>query len=124
MSLSYTYAVVGLKTTSVNTLTNVITSIQWTLTGTDSAGNTGSFSGVTPYSLNANTFIPFESLTETDIVSWIQATVSGDSLYFQHINDQIESQININTVTMVDVDTNALPWAPRVDDTNSTTTDT
>jgi hypothetical protein len=123
MSLTYDYAVTGLKTATVNTFTDVITTVQWTLTGTDDVGNTGSFSGVTPYSLNtATTFIPFNSLTENEVLSWVQTTLSNDSMYFQHIVDQIESQIAIKTAAVAELNVTALPWASPAVDTTATTT--
>jgi hypothetical protein len=56
-----------------------------------------------------DTFIPFASLTEADVIKWISDVVTGNPGYQQHIDEQIQKQIDqhINPVTEPD-----LPWAP------------
>ena len=53
------------------------------------------------------TFIPFDQLTEADVLSWIQAVVVGD--YENHVNEKIQEQIDVSLNPVVDA---TLPWAP------------
>lgn len=73
MAVTYTWEVTGLKTTTVANTSDVVVQTYWKKKGTDEAGNTGEFSGATPFSANsmpANTsFVPFADLTEADVLS-------------------------------------------------------
>ena len=53
------------------------------------------------------TFIPFEQLTEADVLTWIQAVVVDH--YEQHVNEKIQEQIDASLNPVVDA---TLPWAP------------
>ena len=78
--------------------------------GTDAEGRIGTFSGATPFTLDPNDdsgpFIPFEELTEQDVINWIQTVVIGD--YENHVNSQIEKQIQDQITPTVEA---SLPWA-------------
>ena len=59
MSMTYTWEITSLKTQSQtnilgDTLENAVVQTYWKKTGTDADGNTGSFSGATPFTA-ANT---------------------------------------------------------------------
>jgi len=101
--MEYTWEVTGLKTTNGGGVVQTY----WKKTGTDADGNTGTFSGATPFDVDesAEDYIPFEDLTEADVLGWIQAVVVGS--YEEHVNGQIQKQIDQQTI--VDAD---LPWAP------------
>ena len=101
--MEYTWEVTGLKTTNGGGVVQTY----WKKTGTDADGNTGTFSGATPFDVDesAEDYIPFEELTEADVLGWIQAVVVGS--YEEHVNGQIQKQIDQQTI--VDAD---LPWAP------------
>lgn len=105
--MEYTWEVTGLKKESQGGVVQTY----WTKTGTDAEGNTGTFSGATPFEPDPNdpNFIPFESLTEADVLGWIQAVVVDS--YEEHVNAQIQKQIDQKVV--VDAD---LPWAPPVEE--------
>ena len=100
--MEYAWKVTGLKKTNDGTVVQTY----WTKTGTDANGNIGTFSGATPFSGDpaAEGYIAFESLTEADVIGWIQSVVVGD--YEEHVNKQIQKQIDQNTVTEAD-----MPWA-------------
>jgi hypothetical protein len=105
--MQYTWEVTGLKTTEGGGVVQTY----WKKVGTDENGNTGTFSGATPFDVDPTdpNYIPFESLTEEDVLGWIQAVVVGS--YEEHVNGQIQKQINEQTI--VDA---AMPWAPPAEE--------
>lgn len=110
MALTYTWKIKTLKKTSGNNLNDVIVGTQWELTGTDSDGNDGVFHGATPFELSkvdSANFVAYENLTEETVLTWIKAVVVG--AYWDHVNEQINKQINNKKNPIVDV--NDLPWA-------------
>ena len=105
--MQYTWEVTGLKTTEGGGVVQTY----WKKVGTDENGNTGTFSGATPFDVDPEdpNYIPFESLTEENVLEWIQAVVVGS--YEEHVNGQIQKQINEQTI--VDA---AMPWAPPAEE--------
>jgi hypothetical protein len=51
-------------------------------------------------------FIPFEELTEEEVINWIQAVVTGG--YEEHVNNLIQKQIDDKKNPVVEA---SLPWA-------------
>jgi hypothetical protein len=123
MALTYVYEVTSLKVKDEvvgNTINqNAVVQTYWKLTGTDESliteegKNQGTFSGATPFTTTTMpegyNFIPFADLTEQDVISWIQAVVEGNPGYKQHIDEQIQKEINDK---MRPISEAALPWAP------------
>lgn len=109
MAITYTWAVTGMKVTQVGQESNYVVQTYWTKTGTDENGNTGTFSGATPFAPNPDQtdFVPFDQLTQATVLGWIQPLVTGS--YEEHVNNQIAEQIaaKANPVTEP-----PLPWAP------------
>jgi hypothetical protein len=117
MALTYEWKLTGLKKQNTETLSDVIVGTQWTLTGTDIDGNIGTFSGATPFShqdLNGDGFVDYRDLTEELVLDWIKNNVSGSSgtNYMNHINEQIQKQINDVKFVKLDVNQSDLPWSP------------
>ena len=113
MALTYTWAITSLKKTTDVTLDidNVVVQTTWTCTGTDEDGDSGTFNGATPFSLatvDPATFIPYEDLTEADVLGWIQAVVVGP--YKDHVDAQINKQIALEKDPVVDVPEGDFPW--------------
>jgi hypothetical protein len=109
MAITYTWKVNSMKVRDNNTLSNVVVQTYWEKEGTDEQGNTGKFSGATPFDLatvDPNNFTPFEQLTQEIVLGWIQAVVVGQ--YEEHVNNAIAEQIN-NTKSPITEAT--LPWA-------------
>ena len=121
MALTYKYEVTGLKVKDHNNLTNIVVQTYWKLTGTDENGNEGTFSGATPFSAdptdNSGPHIPFESLTEDDVIAWISDVVNTNPGYKDHIDEQILKQISEKISPITEP---TLPWAPV--ETSPTTT--
>ena len=112
MAVTYTWKVTSLKVKDVSEdRTNAIVQTYWTKTGTDEDGNQGVFSGATPFTLDptdtSGPFIPFEQLTEEDVLDWIKSVVVGS--YEDHVNSKIAEQIADKVTPTTEA---KLPWAP------------
>ena len=118
MAFTYKYEVTGLKVRDQGGITNFVVQTYWKLTGTDADGNTGTFSGATPFTSdpndNSGPRIPFEDLTEEDVITWISDVVNGNPGYKEHIDLQIQKQIDDKITPITEP---SLPWA-----TTTTTT--
>jgi len=121
MNITYTWEITGLKTKDVSdSKTGAVVQTYWKKVGTDENGNTGTFSGATPFTVDptddSGPFIPFEELTEEDVLTWIKSIVVDD--YEVHVNEQIQKQIDESITPVKDVD---LPWAPPPSEEEETT---
>lgn len=111
MALTYTWKVTGLKKTNAGDLTGVVIGTQWQCTGTDADGNSGTFSGATPFKaadVNPDNFVDFDALTEETVLGWIKPVVTGN--YWDHVNEQIQKQIDAKKNPIEDV--SQMPWGP------------
>ena len=111
--MEYTWAVTSLNKATEGALVNVVVQTYWTCTGTDADGDSGTFSGATPFPLSgagSDTFTPYEALTESDVTGWIQAAVVGP--YKDHVDGQIAKQIALKKQPVEEVPSSELPWAP------------
>ncbi len=116
MAFTYTYKVRNLKVKDeVNadgdTLTNAVVQTYWDITGTDEEGNTGKFTGATPFSaanVPAGSFTAFADLDEATVIGWITGVINGDAGYKAHIDMQIQKEIDRNIAT--EVVGEDLPW--------------
>jgi hypothetical protein len=119
MAVTYTWEVTGIKTTTLNNTPNVVVQTYWKKVGTDGA-HTGTFSGATPFSADSmpagTTFVPFEQLSEADVLNWIKAVVVDD--YEKHVNEKIQEQIDGSRNPVVEA---TLPWAPASDTASANT---
>jgi len=110
MAITYTWKVTSLKTKTEGQNANAVVQTYWTKTGTDAEGNTGVFSGATPFTTTTmpagSTFVPFEELNEETVLGWIQGIVTGS--YEEHVNGVIAKQIDEKVNVVSDV---KLPWA-------------
>ena len=107
MAITYTWEVTSLKTKTEGSNADAVVQTYWKKTGTDDAGNVGSFTGATPFSsANTENFVPFADLTETVVLGWIQAIVVDS--YEEHVNEKIQEQIDEQVTPVVEQD---MPWA-------------
>lgn len=117
MALTLEYSVTNLKVKDeVNsegaTLSNAVVQTYWKVIGTDENGNEGEFQGATPFTaanVPEEDFVSFDNLQEEDVLTWIRAVVDGDQGYKQHIEAQINRQIDDQVSTEP-----GLPWATDV----------
>ena len=107
MTITYTWKITGLKVQDTTDVVSAVVQTYWTKTGTDENGNSGTFTGATPITVDTSkgTFIPFEKLTEEDVLSWVKEVVTGD--YENRVNHEIQKQIDAKLAKDAD-----LPWAP------------
>jgi hypothetical protein len=120
MAVTYTWKVVGLTKTNTDNLQDVVIGTRWEKRGVDEDGNEGMFSGATPFlasEVDPNNFVDWNNLTEELVLSWIQPVVVDG--YEQHVNEQIQKQIDAKKNPVVD--TNDLPWSPAPEPNNSPT---
>lgn len=114
MSITYTWAVKSLKTRTEGSNANAVVQTYWEKVGTDAAGNTGTFSGATPFTTTTmpegSTFIPLAELTEEIVLGWIQAVVTGS--YEEHVNGTIAKQLAEKATPISETH---MPWAPVVE---------
>jgi hypothetical protein len=117
MAFTYTWSVTSLKVKDeVNsdgeTLQNAVVQTYWKVVGTDENGNSGEFSGATPFTAKdvpAGSFVAFADLTEEAVLGWIKNAVTGPAGYMDHIDNQIQKRIDADIVaekTGAD-----LPWS-------------
>lgn len=108
MAITYTWEVLSLKTKTEGDNQNAVVQTYWKKTGTDEHGHTASFDGATPFtSVNVppGEFVPFENLTESTVLSWIQSSI--DEIYEAHINKIIQEKLDEQHISQP-----GLPWDP------------
>jgi hypothetical protein len=113
MAINYTWKLTSLKKRNSGSLNGVVFQTYWQKTGTDENGNSGSFSGATPFDpaqVDPNNFTPFDQLTEETVLGWIQAIVTGS--YEQHVNEQIQRQIDEKVNASEEIGSGKFPWDP------------
>lgn len=111
--MEYTWKLKSLKKTSVGDLSDFIFQTHWEKIGVDDDGVSGSFNGATPFPqdpTDTENFIPFNELTEEIVLGWIQAQVVDS--YEEHVNAQIQRQIDEQKVKIDDVQDGDFPWSP------------
>ena len=111
MAITYTWKVTSLKTKNEGSNENAVVQTYWQKIGTDEHGNTGTFSGATPFTSTTmpegNAFVPFEELTEEVVLEWIKDVVTGS--YEAHVNGKIQEQIDQHVNPVAEAQ---MPWAP------------
>jgi len=111
--MNYTWKLTSLKRKDTTDIKNIVVQTYWKKIGTDENGNTGEFSGATPFDLSTvdpNNFVKYEDLTEEMVLGWIQSVVVGD--YERHVNEKIAEQIEAIVSPVVSV-TGGFPWQPE-----------
>lgn len=117
MALTYTWKIKSLKKQDDPSaeLNDIIVQTYWECTGTDSANNSGTFHGATPFEpdqVDPDNFTTYEDLTEAQVLSWVQDVVESNPSYKAHIDEQILKQIDAIVRPMSEVNADHLPWAP------------
>ena len=107
MSLTYTFNITQLEIAPSGSdgHSDVVTRVRYNYVGIDETGHSGSFAGVTPMPQPSGSFIPFEDLTEEEVVAWLDVVADKPHME-QQILKQINNQTNPQNVPA------PLPWAP------------
>ena len=117
MGFTYEWKLTGLRKQNSDTVEEAIIGTSWKLIGTDEDGNTGTFTGATPFNINTintGSFVPYNELTEDIVLGWVKNHVSGSGStnYMEHINGQIQKEITSKKWTKTEVSEGDLPWSP------------
>lgn len=115
MALTYAWKLTGLKKQDTADLTDLVVGTRWELKGTNEDDVFGTFSGATPLDLpdaDEAGYVAYADLTETQVLGWVKNIVSGSGPgnYMEHINEQINKQIDEKVYTQLEVTSNDLPW--------------
>ena len=116
MALTYEWKLTGLKKQDTADLSDLVVGTRWELKGTNSDDVFGKFSGATPLDLpdaDEENYVAYADLTETQVLGWIKSIVSGSGPgnYMDHINEQIQKEIDEKVHTQLEVTSNDLPWS-------------
>jgi hypothetical protein len=118
MAITYTWKIDMMHTQSKLGVQNAVTEIHWSKTGTDETGATGRYPGCTKFNLEeiaalniSGNFTPLENLTEAQVITWVQSTITSDDMSF--IDSQIQSSIDQQKSPKIatSIDSNSFPWA-------------
>ena len=115
MALTYEWKLTGLKKGNAESAQDVVIGTRWELTGTDEDGNSGTFSGATPFKLENvefHNFVPYQDLDQDTVIGWIQAEVVDG--YKDHVEQKILAQIEAVKSQVKDVQATDFPWAEPV----------
>ena len=83
-----------------------VTNVLFTVSGTDGT-NTASIDGNVQFTDQVETdFIPYDQLTEEQVIGWINALTNNQENYYANINGQINSMVN----PPVSPEAQPLPW--------------
>ena len=72
---------------------NVVTTIHWRASETDSDGNTGSSYGSVGVTLGSQSFIAYADITEANAIQWAKDALGTDEV--KNIEDSIANQISL-----------------------------
>ena len=94
---------------------NAIIGTNWKVTLVDEDGYSGSFDGATPFrteDINPHTFTSWDSLTETQVLSWVKSYVSESrgTQYWDHIEKVVGKQIRDSKSPVKTLTEDFLPW--------------
>jgi len=111
MAITYSWKVTAIRKANLEeNLENVVVHVRWEKKGVDADGNDGTFQGATPLTNpDPNNFLAYEDLTEEIVLDWVKAVVIDS--YEEHVNGQIQKQIDAKKNPVVDVNDN-FPWNP------------
>ena len=120
MAITYTWKIDMMHTQSKLGVQNAVTEIHWSKTGTDETEATGRYPGCTKFNLEeiaalsaSGNFTPLNSLTETQVLTWIQATISDEDMAF--IDTQIQASIDHqkSAPSSSSIDSQNFPWSNK-----------
>jgi len=105
MTTTYTTTITSMYTVDTPDPGYVV-NVQFTVSGTDGT-NTASIDGNIQFnSEQADTFIPYDQLTQTIVLGWINEATDNQANYYANIDGQIASIVNPPVSPM----NTPLPW--------------
>jgi len=114
--LTYTWKINSLSKQDCLTsgLNDIVVQTHWERKGTDAQNNSGTYYGALSFNLNdidPNNFIPYEELTEADVLGWVQTSINNRENYQAQIDIEIQKQIDLITHPITIVTAAELPWS-------------
>ena len=109
MAINYTWAITGLTRDTAGTVVKV----HWKKTGTNEDGVTGNFNMFDEFNdgdPSSESYIAFDSLSEADVLAWVQGRVTGR--YQLDVDHQIQRQIQ-DQIDNAGITEAPMPWAPE-----------
>lgn len=107
MAATFTTKVTGVRVHDLGNLTKVVKQIEFVVSGTE-AGQTFELpQSLTVPDADATSFVPFEQLTEAQLITWIDAHFENMPSVQAHIQTVLDKEVAKAALTQ-----QALPWAP------------
>ena len=109
MAVTYEWKILSLRRDSAGTVTEVY----WSKTGTDQDGRTAMFSMVDNLDNgdpSSPSYIDFSSLTEEDVIAWVQSRVTG--VRAMDVDHYIQRRLLEQSQSVEGVEA-SMPWAPE-----------
>jgi hypothetical protein len=85
-----------------------VVNVLWTLTGVNGQ-HTASIGGSTSFTMQEGTFIPYNQLTQSQVISWVQASLGEQGIANYEAN--VQGQINSMITPPFSPQNTPLPWA-------------
>ena len=107
MELTYTTLVIGLvKKGFIDSVSDAVIEVHYRMEGSDNNGNTTGINFVLKCEVDPNNFVPFNSITERQVLSWISNSLSEDELN----NRKSAIQDQFNKLDIVELSPDVFPW--------------
>jgi hypothetical protein len=85
-----------------------VVNVLWTLTGVDGQ-YTASIGGNSQFTVQEGAFTPYDQLTQTQVIGWVQAALGADGV--ANFEANVQGQINSMITPPVSPQNTPLPWA-------------
>lgn len=109
-TLTKTFKITRIRSDTVEDTQGVVLIINYLILGSDADGHIGIYEDVLKFDRSTvvqSTFIPFNQLTETEVIAWVQASLSEDNL--NRIDYLMRSQIQNAKEEALNA---TVPWLP------------
>ena len=106
MATVYTWKVNNLYTVDTPE-PGFVCNVLWTLSGTDGQYS-ASVDGGTSFIVQEGTFTPYDQLTETQVIGWVQDALGADGV--ANYESNVQGQINTMANPPVFPENTPLPW--------------
>jgi hypothetical protein len=104
---TFTIKVTGLRTATINGIENAVKQVEWTMKGTEADQTFELPQSTTVPDPQSEGFVPLASLTEAQVIAWIEAhetRIPGIKAHIQLVLDREVAKAALTSTTM--------PWAP------------
>ena len=98
-----------IRKTTVESLSDVVTSVEWRAVLTDGEHNAGETGKVELSAAHVGNFIPYASITEEDAIAWVKDVLGSDGV------TDIENLLTAKIEELkAPVEKNGVPWGPVI----------